>query len=41
MDDKQFAELQLRMMIVPHQVRWPAPEQCALATPARGRQRGA
>jgi hypothetical protein len=26
MDDKQFAELQLRAMIVPQQVRWPAPE---------------
>jgi hypothetical protein len=26
MDDKQFAELQLRAMIVPQQVRWPGPE---------------
>ena len=26
MDDKQFAELQLRATIVPQQVRWPAPE---------------
>jgi hypothetical protein len=26
MNDKEFSELQLRMMIVPHQVRWPAPE---------------
>jgi hypothetical protein len=26
MDDKQFAELQLRAMIVPGQPRWPAPE---------------
>ena len=26
MDDKQFAELQLRAMIVPQQVRWPAPD---------------
>jgi hypothetical protein len=26
MDDKQFAELQLRAMIVPQQVGWPAPE---------------
>jgi SpoVK/Ycf46/Vps4 family AAA+-type ATPase len=26
MNDKEFSELQLRMMIVPNQVRWPAPE---------------
>jgi hypothetical protein len=26
MNDKEFFELQLRMMIVPHQARWPAPE---------------
>jgi cysteinyl-tRNA synthetase len=26
MNDKQFSELELRMMIVPHQVGWPAPE---------------
>ena len=26
MNDKEFFELQLRMMIVPHQVGWPAPE---------------
>ena len=26
MNDKEFSELQLRMMIVPYQVRWPAPE---------------
>jgi hypothetical protein len=26
MNDKKFSELQLRMMIVPRQVRWPAPE---------------
>ena len=26
MNDKEFSELQLRMMIVPQQVRWPAPE---------------
>ena len=26
MNDKEFSELQLRMMIVPHQVGWPAPE---------------
>lgn len=26
MSDKEFSELQLRMMIVPQQVRWPAPE---------------
>ena len=26
MNDKEFSELQLRTMIVPHQVRWPAPE---------------
>ena len=26
MNDKEFSELQLRMVIVPHQVRWPAPE---------------
>jgi cysteinyl-tRNA synthetase len=26
MNDRDFSELQLRMMIVPHQVRWPAPE---------------
>jgi hypothetical protein len=26
MNDKEFSELQLRMMIVPHQARWPAPE---------------
>ena len=26
MTDKEFAELQLRMTIVPEQVRWPAPE---------------
>ena len=26
MNDKEFSELQLRMMIVPRQVRWPAPE---------------
>jgi hypothetical protein len=26
MNDKEFAELQLRMTIVPQQVRWPAPE---------------
>ena len=26
MNDKEFAELQLRMTIVPRQVRWPAPE---------------
>jgi lipopolysaccharide biosynthesis regulator YciM len=26
MNDKEFFELQLRMTIVPHQVRWPAPE---------------
>ena len=26
MNDKEYAELKLRAMIVPHQVRWPAPE---------------
>jgi cysteinyl-tRNA synthetase len=26
MNDRDFSELQLRMMIVPQQVRWPAPE---------------
>jgi lipopolysaccharide biosynthesis regulator YciM len=26
MNDKEFSELQLRMMIVPQQARWPAPE---------------
>ena len=26
MNDKEFAELQLRATIVPQQVRWPAPE---------------
>lgn len=26
MNDKEFFELQLRMTIVPHQARWPAPE---------------
>ena len=26
MNDKEFSELQLRMTIVPQQVRWPAPE---------------
>lgn len=26
MNDREFSELQLRMMIVPQQVRWPAPE---------------
>ena len=26
MNDKEFSELQLRMMIVPPQARWPAPE---------------
>jgi hypothetical protein len=26
MNDREFFELQLRMMIVPHQARWPAPE---------------
>ena len=26
MNDKEFFELQLRMTIVPQQVRWPAPE---------------
>ena len=26
MNDKEFSELQLRAMIVPQQVRWPAPE---------------
>ena len=26
MNDKEFSELQLRIMIVPQQVRWPAPE---------------
>ena len=26
MNDKEFFQLQLRMMIVPHQARWPAPE---------------
>jgi hypothetical protein len=26
MNDKEFFELQLRTMIVPHQARWPAPE---------------
>jgi hypothetical protein len=26
MNDKEFSELQLRMMIVPQQIRWPAPE---------------
>ena len=26
MNDKAFNELQLRMTILPHQVRWPAPE---------------
>jgi hypothetical protein len=26
MNDKEFFELQLRMMIVPHQARWAAPE---------------
>ena len=26
MNDKEFAELQLRVTIVPQQVRWPAPE---------------
>ena len=26
MNDKEFSELQLRMMIVPQQVRWPAPD---------------
>ena len=26
MNDKEFSELQLRMMIVPEQARWPAPE---------------
>ena len=38
MNDKEFSELQLRATIVPQQVRWPAPEYCALAAPARGRQ---
>ena len=26
MNDKEFSELELRMMIAPQQVRWPAPE---------------
>jgi hypothetical protein len=26
MNDKEYAELKLRAMIVPHQVRWPAPQ---------------
>jgi hypothetical protein len=26
MNDKEFSDLQLRMTIVPQQVRWPAPE---------------
>jgi hypothetical protein len=26
MNDREFFELELRMMIVPHQARWPAPE---------------
>jgi hypothetical protein len=26
MSDKEFSELELRMMIVPHQVTWPAPD---------------
>ena len=26
MNDREFSELQLRMMIVPRQVKWPAPE---------------
>ena len=26
MNDREFSELQLRMTIVPEQVRWPAPE---------------
>jgi hypothetical protein len=26
MNDKEFSELELRMTIPPHQVRWPAPE---------------
>jgi hypothetical protein len=26
MSDREFLELELRMMIVPHQARWPAPE---------------
>jgi hypothetical protein len=25
-NDKEFSELELRMTIAPHQVRWPAPE---------------
>ena len=26
MNDREYLELQLRMMIIPYQVRWPAPE---------------
>jgi hypothetical protein len=43
MNDKEFSELQLRMTIVPHQVRWPAPEyvhwQRLHAVPDEARQR--
>ena len=28
MNDKEFSELQLRMMIVPHQARGPPPNIC-------------
>ena len=43
MNDKEFFELELRMMIVPHQVRWPAPEyvhwQRLHAVPDEARER--
>ena len=28
MNDREYLELQLRMTIIPYQVRWPAPSMC-------------